>query len=331
MRNPVYRGAARPLSPDAITSAAREIGCEPAALRAVIDVEAAGRWFNRDGTLPRRFEPHKLPAAIRERIRWSGGWTTAAALSTTARETLFSEVFAMDPEAACAATSWGGPQVMGFNSGTVGYGSALAMVQAFADSAEAQLDAMIAFIRQSGLLGALRGQDWAAFARGYNGPGQVDRYSALLASAYRRHSGERSPTVLRLGDRGASVGELQRALGIEADDVFGPDTLAAVRAYQEREGLPVDGLVGSRTWEALRADPKAETPTPAAAPDAFDRKIKQAQQVAGAAGTGAAALRGLTDGLGEMAQTVLLGGVGLAVVVVAGAWAVGRLRSGKAT
>ena len=184
MRSPIYRGNSNPLPPGAVEAAAREIGCEVAALHAVIEVEASGRWFNRDGSLPRRFEPHKLPAAIRERIKWSGGWETAAALSSTAREALFNEVFAMDPEAACAATSWGGPQVMGFNAGTVGYPSAIAMVQAFADDAQAQLEGRVAFRRASGLLGALRGQDWRAFARVYTGSGQVDRYAALHAQTY---------------------------------------------------------------------------------------------------------------------------------------------------
>ncbi|SFI84876.1 N-acetylmuramidase domain-containing protein [Albimonas pacifica] len=327
MRSPIYVGNANPLPAGAVETVAREIGCEVAALKAVIEVEASGRWFNRDGTLPRRFEPHKLPAAIRERIRWVGGWEKAAALSTTAREALFAEVFKMDPEAACAATSWGGPQIMGFNAGTVGYPSAIAMVQAFADDAQAQLDAMVSFMRASGLLGALRGQDWSAFARGYNGPGQVDRYAGLLASAYRRHAGQSSPTVLRLGDRGPSVTELQRALGLEADGVFGPDTLAAVRAYQEAEGLPADGIVGARTWTQLRT--AVEKPKPAAAPDAFDRRVEQAQKAAGAAGAGAAALRGLTDGLGDTAQTVLAGAVGVAVVALAVAFVIGRLRAGR--
>lgn len=57
--------------------------------------------------------------------------------------------------------------------------------------------------------------------------------------------------MLRRGDHGASVIELQQKLGIKADGVFGPATDAAVRAFQARKGLAADGLVGPATWRAL--------------------------------------------------------------------------------
>lgn len=57
--------------------------------------------------------------------------------------------------------------------------------------------------------------------------------------------------VLNEGDRGADVKELQRRLGIGADGVFGPLTDKAVRAFQQKHGLVVDGKVGPKTAAKL--------------------------------------------------------------------------------
>ncbi len=56
---------------------------------------------------------------------------------------------------------------------------------------------------------------------------------------------------LHLGSSGDLVAHVQRALGLTADGVFGPQTDAAVRAYQARAGLAVDGVVGPITWGSL--------------------------------------------------------------------------------
>jgi peptidoglycan hydrolase-like protein with peptidoglycan-binding domain len=47
------------------------------------------------------------------------------------------------------------------------------------------------------------------------------------------------------------VRELQSALGIKADGLFGPATRAAVVARQRRAQLLPDGVVGPMTWAAL--------------------------------------------------------------------------------
>jgi transglycosylase-like protein/putative peptidoglycan binding protein len=53
------------------------------------------------------------------------------------------------------------------------------------------------------------------------------------------------------GAQGSSVSALQRALGITADGVYGPQTRAAVRRFQRREGLSADGIAGPATLAAL--------------------------------------------------------------------------------
>jgi peptidoglycan hydrolase-like protein with peptidoglycan-binding domain len=47
------------------------------------------------------------------------------------------------------------------------------------------------------------------------------------------------------------VARIQRLLGIPADGIFGPQTAAAVRAFQSAHHLQVDGIVGPQTWTAL--------------------------------------------------------------------------------
>jgi peptidoglycan hydrolase-like protein with peptidoglycan-binding domain len=70
----------------------------------------------------------------------------------------------------------------------------------------------------------------------------------------RRH--HQSLALTRKGDRHHPVKTLQyllRARGhnVAVDGIFGPNTDAAVRAFQQQKGLAVDGVVGPNTWSAL--------------------------------------------------------------------------------
>ena len=61
---------------------------------------------------------------------------------------------------------------------------------------------------------------------------------------------------LSYGSSGASVRQLQQALNkagysLDVDGGFGPRTQAAVLDYQKKNGLAVDGVVGSETWGSL--------------------------------------------------------------------------------
>lgn len=58
--------------------------------------------------------------------------------------------------------------------------------------------------------------------------------------------------TLRTGDKGQQVRALQKLLGgIAVDGDFGPETRAAVEAYQRQYKLDVDGIVGPKTWAVL--------------------------------------------------------------------------------
>ena len=58
------------------------------------------------------------------------------------------------------------------------------------------------------------------------------------------------------GSQGSDVTELQKLLNkngynLEVDGIFGANTQAAVRDYQQKNGLDVDGIVGVNTWGSL--------------------------------------------------------------------------------
>ena len=57
--------------------------------------------------------------------------------------------------------------------------------------------------------------------------------------------------VLRPGDRGPMVAEVQKRLGIESDGIYGPVTRRGVQNFQARNGLAADGVIGPATWAAL--------------------------------------------------------------------------------
>jgi cell wall-associated NlpC family hydrolase len=65
---------------------------------------------------------------------------------------------------------------------------------------------------------------------------------------------------LSVGSRGDAVRQLQAKLGVAVDGDFGPQTDAAVRAFQRSRDLPVTGLVGPLTRAALAKGGTAPAP-----------------------------------------------------------------------
>ena len=91
-----------------------------------------------------------------------------------------------------------------------------------------------------------------------------ERLAELRVNGVRSFDGNGSqpefPGILSLGDSGGHVCTLQtrlRELGHAIDQVpgcpFGPQTEAAVIAFQQSQGLDDDGVVGSLTWKSLFA------------------------------------------------------------------------------
>jgi len=65
--------------------------------------------------------------------------------------------------------------------------------------------------------------------------------------------------IYREGSRGEEVKQIQQALGIGDDGIFGAGTTRAVKEFQEANGLSVDGLVGPNTFSLLTTPVEKET------------------------------------------------------------------------
>lgn len=106
--------------------------------------------------------------------------------------------------------------------------------------------------------------------------------------------------VLKNGDKGEAVKELQTLLNthgykLTVDGDFGAMTEGAVRDFQAKNGLAVDGVVGSQTWAKLKAPvakPKYTLPTETLKLGDKGEAVKQLQTALNAAGFSCGAVDG---------------------------------------
>lgn len=191
-----FAGAARPLTDGDIAAEAARLGCEPAAIRAVCEVESAGRGFLPDGRPKILFEAHLFGRLTGHRWdathpsisapRWNralygpGGGHQYDRLAAAMR---------LDRTAALESASWGMFQILGLNFGRCGFAAVEAFVTAMGESEGRHLLAFGEFCRSGGLDRFLCCRDWVRFALGYNGPAAAaNDYEARLSAAYRRRA-----------------------------------------------------------------------------------------------------------------------------------------------
>lgn len=257
---PTFKGEAKPFTEGAIGAAAAKLACEIAAVRAVMQVESRG-GFLPDGRPRILFERHYFSRLTNRAFDHdhpdisaakAGGYSGGAAeydrLNRAAK---------LDLKAAIRSASWGAFQVMGDHFKRLGYATPEAFADGMCASEDKHLEAFVAFVKFNSLDDELRRQDWAGFARGYNGPNyKINRYDEKMAAAYKVFSlgearADGGRPNLRMGDDGPDVMILQRALGINPDGDFGPGTKASVIKFQKSKSLTADGFVGPLTWRAL--------------------------------------------------------------------------------
>lgn len=187
------------LSKADIVAAAKELAIEPAALKAVVDVEAAGEGFDKQGRPTILFEPHVFWYQL-DKIKYftkraelqkshpgilSPTWDKSLYRVGGSSHDKLAVAAQLNWDAAHKSASWGLGQIMGFNFSSIGYATLKEFVDDMYESEAKQLKAMGMFLKANGLISKLQRHDWAGFARGYNGSAYAkNQYDVKLAAAY---------------------------------------------------------------------------------------------------------------------------------------------------
>lgn len=182
---------------------ATKYGLEYATVRAVQEVEAAGSGYHDPEMKYAKilFEPHvmyqrltqKGLIEIRDRLRREHPgicypkWGTYRYGPTSQQHARLGIAAKYHRETALESCSWGLGQVMGYHWKALGYESVQDFVTKMYQSEANQVEAMLKFIQVNRLDHHLKAKNWAAFARGYNGPGYAkNKYDIKLAAAYKK-------------------------------------------------------------------------------------------------------------------------------------------------
>jgi hypothetical protein len=175
--------------------AAKRLGCEVAAIKAIAEQESLGGGFDNQDRPKILFERHLFHKLTKGRFdaehpdisnRTAGGYGSSAS-----QYSRFNLAFSLDQRAALMSTSWGAFQILGSNYAVCGFSSLSAFIEAMRDSSAAQLDAFCEFVESNGLDDELSRHDWAGFARGYNGRNyKINQYDVKIAAAYKKFRAE---------------------------------------------------------------------------------------------------------------------------------------------
>ena len=172
---------------------ALELKCEPAAIKAVSEVESKGNgfmiWQGKEVPVI-LFERHKFHKYTNGKYdlqrpdisnKKAGGYG-----SISIQHNKLSDAVALDREAALKSASYGKFQIMGFNYKQAGYNDLQTFINAMWNSERDHLIAFSNFIKNDpALLKAIRAKDWVTFAKYYNGKDyKENNYDVKLKIAY---------------------------------------------------------------------------------------------------------------------------------------------------
>ncbi len=250
-----FAGTATALTPPGLSAFLQATHTQPADLWAVLAVETSGCGFLPDRRPKILFERHQFHSLTHGRYDrthpgisapYAGGYGPGGA---SQYERLAAAV-SLDRDSALKSTSWGIGQIMGACHQDAGFADVETMVAAMAQSENAQLLAMAAYLNATRLAAPLARNDWAAFARGYNGPDYAGHnYDGLLRQFHARFRQGPLPDVTL---RGVQV--CLTYLGFDPhgiDGMPGAETSAAIRRFQGTHGLAETGRADAVLIKAL--------------------------------------------------------------------------------
>lgn len=199
------------LSQQDIDGAVAVLGCDEAALKAVMEVEASGSGFDKQGRPTMLFEPAVFERMLRKKFSVPTGavpdWLASARAhgvcapkwdrtlypkTADGRWEQLQTAIKFDRDIALCSASFGLGQVMGSNYALAGFERVTDYVDAVCRSEGQQLLAMSRFIlANSAMNDALVGHDWGHFAKLYNGPlFAQNQYDTRLDAAFQKHDAD---------------------------------------------------------------------------------------------------------------------------------------------
>lgn len=162
--------------------AAKELGCEVAAIKAVAKTETGsyGSYFkfeDNDDYVPailfERHHFHKYTNGKYDQFENISNPVAGGYGATSIQYAKLVKAYTLDKKAALKSASWGKFQILASNYATAGYASPEDFVFALSKSEKNQLKAFVSFIKADRvLLHSIRAKDWLSFAQRYNGPRQ---------------------------------------------------------------------------------------------------------------------------------------------------------------
>jgi hypothetical protein len=234
-----FVGRSRPLTSNGFSIAAQSLSVKAPEVWALLEVETSSCGFLPDRRPQILFERHifhRLTGGIFDDGDVSDAMPGEYGSGGAHQYERLGRAVEKDRGAALKSTSWGLGQILGEHFAASGFTDIDKMVTAMSDSEDAQLAAVVSFLKTRRLDLILHAHDWTSFASHYNGSSYAqNRYDLRLRGEFQKYSFGAMPDFdvraaqLYLTFMGFDPGQV--------DGIMGSRTRAALRSFQTSHGL----------------------------------------------------------------------------------------------